>query len=405
MKVLFVTVAYPKGAESYLQSLNNNIPMSISSNTFQWAVIEGLYVNKADFAVVSQPSLCCFPFHFKKLFSPQMDMEFDGKKVGTMIKTLRLKFVTGIAGRIQLKKFINNWARINQKENNLIVLVYDIQVNTLKSIISCKKMDGRIKVGAIVTDLVEDQMDPIYKRSVFARVRIRKEYLKVKKCYSDIDKFILLTKSMEERIPEAIGRSIVVEGIALNPNTIFLPKREVKERTLLYTGSLDAHACVVDLVDAFRLTNNKSFKLIICGSGEGRDYIQRASQSDSRIIFRGFVSRDEAIRLQQGATAVINPRKPTVSLTKYSFPSKTMEYLSSGTPMIGYKLTGIPEEYYQYYYTVEGLETKNLASVITEVLEKPQEELDSKAKKAMAFIANQKTAEKQVKRIIQFLTQ
>ena len=124
----------------------------------------------------------------------------------------------------------------------------------------------------------------------------------------------------------------------------------------------------------------------------------------SLVIFKGFVSREEAVQLQHEATAVINPRKPTISLTKYSFPSKIMEYLSSGTPMIGYRLQGIPEEYYNYFYTVEGLSNDELAKTISEVLNKPQDELNEKAESAMIFIANNKTAQIQIKKVLIFLS-
>lgn len=405
MKILFVTSAYPRGAEEYLQKLNKNIPMSISSNTFQWAVIEGLFKNGADFEVLSQPSLCCYPFNFKKLFSPQMDMVFEGRKVGTMLKTLRLKFVTGIAGRIQLQKYIHDWVVRNKKEDdNLCILVYDTQASTFRVIKTVKNLFPQIKVCSIVTDLVDDILDSVYNRSRWFKLKSRLQIRSVKRLYPVIDRFVLLTRSMEEKIPEAVGKSIVVEGIAHNPNTEFSPKEEKEERSLLYTGSLDAHTSVCDLVDAFQLTKNNNFRLIICGSGSAGNYIERASKQDTRIVFKGFVLREEAIQLQKEATAVINPRKPTISLTKYSFPSKTMEYMASGTPMIGYRLEGIPEEYYQYMYTIDGLGNEDLAKSITEVLEKPQEELDAKAKAAMTFIANNKTAEKQVKRIISFLT-
>lgn len=405
MKLLFVTVAYPKGSEDYLQRLNHNIPMSMSSNTFQWAVIEGLYRNNVDFEVISQPSLCCYPFHFKKLFSPKMDMVFEGKRVGVMLKTLRLKFVSGLAGRLQLKKIVREWARKNRNEDKLIVLVYDIQVNTLNAIIQSKKSYPQLSICPIVTDLIDDLLDPVYKRSLWFKIKTKKYLKKLKKTYASIDRFVLLTRSMEEKIPEAVGRNIVVEGIALSHNTHYISKGTASEKTLLYTGSLDAHTCVTDLIDAFMLTKNPKFRLVICGTGSGSGFIKQSSKTDSRIIFKGFVSRDEAIRLQHEATVVINPRKPTISLTKYSFPSKTMEYMSSGTPMIGYRLEGIPGEYYQYMYTVDGLKPEDLAHTITEVLEKPQEELDMKAKEAMAFIANNKTAEKQVKRIIEFLSE
>ena len=59
----------------------------------------------------------------------------------------------------------------------------------------------------------------------------------------------------------------------------------------------------------------------------------------------GQVSLNEARALQKTADVLVNPRLNEGEYTKYSFPSKTMEYLSTGRPVVCYKLDGIPDEY------------------------------------------------------------
>ena len=131
--------------------------------------------------------------------------------------------------------------------------------------------------------------------------------------------------------------------------------------------------------------------------------ITEAAEKDPRIIYKGMLPREEVLFLQQQSTVLINPRKPNGGITKYSFPSKTVEYLSSGTPMIGYKLEGIPEEYFNYYYTIDSLSEEDLVHTLDAVLSLPQDELDKKAHSAYKFIMENKTAEKQVKKIIDFI--
>jgi len=106
---------------------------------------------------------------------------------------------------------------------------------------------------------------------------------------------------------------------------------------------------------------------------------------------------------KQSAMVLINPRRPDGGITKYSFPSKTMEYLLSGTPMIGYKLEGIPEEYYSYYYTVNDLNESTLVNAMRDVMSKSQNELNQKARIAFNFIQENKTSKVQVPKIIDFL--
>ena len=82
-----------------------------------------------------------------------------------------------------------------------------------------------------------------------------------------------------------------------------------------------------------------------------------------------------------------------------------MEYLTSGTPMIGYKLEGIPNEYYQYFYCVEDLSTEALAQVIDDTMSLPISELKNNAKKAYDFIIENKTSAIQVRKLINFISQ
>ena len=63
-----------------------------------------------------------------------------------------------------------------------------------------------------------------------------------------------------------------------------------------------------------------------------------------RIEFLGMLPRTDVLELQSKATILVNPRQPVGDFTKYSFPSKTIEYMASGTPLLMYKLPGIPEE-------------------------------------------------------------
>lgn len=78
--------------------------------------------------------------------------------------------------------------------------------------------------------------------------------------------------------------------------------------------------------------------------------------------------------------------------------------MSSGTPMIGYKLEGIPIEYYDNYYTIDDLDENSLSDTIKSTMALSQEELNAKARKAYDFVMKNKTAKIQVKRILDFVS-
>jgi glycosyltransferase involved in cell wall biosynthesis len=114
------------------------------------------------------------------------------------------------------------------------------------------------------------------------------------------------------------------------------------------------------------------------------------------------LKRDEVLQLQKSCTVLINPRPKNGEYTKYSFPSKIMEYMSSGTPVIAYKLEGIPEEYYEHIYMVND-DKGGLFGTLKDVLCKDEQELFRKGQIAKEFVLTQKSGEKQGEKILQML--
>lgn len=404
MKLLFVTGAYPRGSEQMLKDLGKGTPLSIPSNTFQWAVIDGLEKNEADYSVVSYPFLSCFPRHFKTIYTPQIDFEINNRKVGSMEPFFNVSFVSRLSIRKRLYKYVKNWVE-NNREDKLVVLTYSPSPWFLKPIIRVRKLVDNLILIPIITDLPDDLNNPMYNLSWLQRLLNTRELKNTLKCYSNVDGFVLLSKPMEEKVPNSKGRDIIIEGISADCNGLQLKTEDTEIKTLLYTGSLGIHTSIKELVDAFMKTSNPCFRLMICGGGDCETYIKKCSEQDNRIVFKGRIPRNEVLKLQNSATAVINPRKPSISITRFSFPSKTMEYMSSGTPLIGYKLGGIPEEYYDHYYALPDESETTLVDAINEILTKPQSELNEKATDAYRFISETKTSKYQIARLLEFLQQ
>lgn len=100
---------------------------------------------------------------------------------------------------------------------------------------------------------------------------------------------------------------------------------------------------------------------------------------------------------------LINIRDSKEEYTKYSFPSKTIEYMASGTPLLTTELLGIPTEYYDYVYTLDDETEKGLSDKLKEILSISDNDLAIQGKKAMDFILNEKNSKIQGKKIAEFL--
>ena len=80
-----------------------------------------------------------------------------------------------------------------------------------------------------------------------------------------------------------------------------------------------------------------------------------------------------------------------------------MEYLSSGRPLIAYKLDGIPDEYDEFVFYVNGNDTKALANKIVEVCELDKSVIGQHCDKAYDFVIIQKNSIAQTQKIINLI--
>ena len=135
------------------------------------------------------------------------------------------------------------------------------------------------------------------------------------------------------------------------------------------------------------------------------EYIKKCIFKDNRIKYLGIIDHSAALDYQTEAFLLINPRSAEGEFTKYSFPSKIMEYLASGTPTLIYALPGIPEEYYKYCYVIkENQQDVNvLSNYIMTLYNKPQDELSKTGALAREFIINNKSSIVQSQRIMDLL--
>ena len=402
MKLLFISSLYPKYKDSELLNLTKNFSLQDAPNVYQWAVVDGLIQNHIDFKILSYPILPSYPFGMNAMRVPSYVLDKENSSLGVSRPYNSLAVFKSYSISSDIKRSIIGWMSHNTADDLCYVLVYNTTSYLINPVIELKKKYSNLRLAVIVTDLVDNMMDFRSNHSLLKRIQCRNEYKQVHKAYSGIDKYILLSKPMEEKIHEAIGKNIVIEGIYSPQQNTIVPQPSVA-KNLLYTGSLEKFAGVKQLVDAFLKTKGKDLKLDICGSGAMADYIKAKAEEDSRIIFHGRVTRCMALKMQKEAKFLINPRQPNGGITKYSFPSKTMEYLASGTPMIGYMLEGFPEEYKQHIYSPSSLSLDALTKCIEQCLNKDNTEIQKHALMAQAFILREKTSRRQIARLIEFL--
>jgi len=109
----------------------------------------------------------------------------------------------------------------------------------------------------------------------------------------------------------------------------------------LFSGTLNYENGISLLIEAFCAISLNDAQLHIYGDGKLADFVVQASRNDKRIIFFGRVDNDVLTSRQTEATYLIHLRDPNSIASEYSYPSKLIEYLCSGTPVMSNIFPGI----------------------------------------------------------------
>lgn len=304
-----------------------------------------------------------------------------------------MRYFTTIISTI---KEIKKWCHKYNAHNSIVIvdpLVPQLSIPT--RIIAQKK---GFKVGAIVTDIpslttiMKERNDSYFKRNLL------KLYQKI----SDNDLFqfdfyIPLTESLNAFANVKEKPYCIVEGFADSLDTKI---SKVHDNYIMYAGGVYERFGVKNLVDAFIKINNPNIELWIFGEGTYVSKIQEINKIYSNIKYKGCVSPEEVVKIEKKAKLLVNPRPTKEKYAKYSFPSKTMEYLLSGTPVCSTKLPGIPIEYYDYLYMFYDDNVNAIAQGLTSMLSCTDEQLNLIGKKGHDFVLKEKNNIVMAKKII-----
>lgn len=217
------------------------------------------------------------------------------------------------------------------------------------------------------------------------------------------DAYILFTEAMNELVNHKKKSYCVMEGFFNSAGLNLTIKEKYKKFVILYAGTLLESFGIQNIIDALKKIDNQNIELWIAGDGPYKENLIKRSSGDIRIKFLGYIEHAALFDMEKKVSLVINTRDPELAYTKYSFPSKTFEYLASGTPFLSTKLACYSEEYEQYIWFIEDNSAETIAKEINILASKKQTELSEFGAKAKTFIETKKTPEAQVQKVIDFL--
>lgn len=393
-RIVFLGGIFPDSQIDYIRKNSSGVIQN-AADALQKKLIHGFDAQVNDgVLVLNLPFVGSFPKLFRKIYFPG-----GVEKFGLNTSVVSIGFVNLIFLKIVFRFVAAFFALLRFcRKGDIVLFVYSAHLPFVLSSVFVRWFNPLIKICIIIPDL------PMYMGDGGFLYRLLKRFdsLIFKFFVKKLDYFVLLTKHMGQELDLAEDKFVVIEGIASEFKSAPLGSDESGScpKYFLYSGTLALRYGIGDLVDAFLKVQNPDVELWICGDGDGKEYVSSVALLDSRIKYIGQIGREVVLSMQSKAFILVNPRSPEGEYTKFSFPSKIMEYMASGRPVIMYSLQGIPDEYSPYYIAPDSVGVDALSECMSNVIEWSDDKLADFGCRAREFILHKKNPLAQTGKIL-----
>ena len=328
-----------------------------SNQNFYYKLIKALAINN-NVSVVSHRPLVKGMFRKNYLES---DTVSDGKikfyytnnRCDKVFKLLREKSTIIKTARQAIEDFMSE---------DFVIVTDTLRLNLLKAAKKVAKL-----YGAKIIGMLTDNPFNLSSGSPFM-----KKYL-VEQA-SNLDGYLSLTNGLVE-VYNSSKPSYVFEGLVCEESD---GKKDPIFNYFYFGGSLYERYGVKTLVDAFHKSNVKN-KLVLAGSGPLAEYIEQMAEDDYRILYLSQLSKEKNIAYMRNSIANINPRPLDPKMDNESVPSKLLEYLSIGTPVISTKFPKLFSTFKDDITWIEGNSVEDMKYALEHYEVPNQEEYLKKA--------------------------
>ena len=317
------------------------------------------------------------------------------------IPFLNIPFLSQISKYFSAKKIIK---RICKTKDD-VAIVCDVLNQSIADAARRVGNSFNIPVVGIVTDVpghtsgARRKSYSFIKRKIadYAENRAKKKL----RCYKA---FLFLTEAMNEVANPNKFPYIVIEGQSDNKMNYTQTVEKSIPKVALYAGGIHKEFGIERMVQAFLESECFGWELHIYGDGNFQNELKTIAANNNNIKYFGVVGNAVVKMAQLKASVLLNPRLTDADYVKYSFPSKTMECMASGTPLLTTKLPGMPTEYYPYVYFFEDESVDGMKTAFQRVLNLSDLELTQKGINAKKFVLDNKNNIIQARKLMDFIS-
>lgn len=225
------------------------------------------------------------------------------------------------------------------------------------------------------------------------------------KLIGKISHFVILNQNTAGLLPPE-SRYCVIEG-AIDPKNYpyeCISRHDSRGRKIiLYSGALTEYSGILTLIEAVKQLPPDQFVLHIYGNGDIKERILEEAEHSGNVVYCGNVPIEKMRELQANAWLLVNPRKTDNEISRYTFPSKILEYMASGTPVLSTKIDGLPEKYFDFLFLVDADDRDGFFEKILEISQRDEAKIVQFGALAKGFVLREKSWELQAERLADLL--
>lgn len=220
---------------------------------------------------------------------------------------------------------------------------------------------------------------------------------------NNLDGYIALTPGLNDMFNENDKPSMLMEGIVEDSDI-----RQIQNKYgqyFFFGGALMERYGVYNLIEAFKELNREDINLVLCGHHGDQKRLKAAMAKHKNIHFLKMIPVREVLQLEANAFANINPRPYSQDLDRFSIPSKTIEYYTSGKLTISTQSTILSKHFASLTLWCGHGKKEEILSAMKKALameEDKREEMGLKAKEKARDLYSLASINK---KLIKFLTQ
>ncbi len=339
-----------------------------------------------------------FPKHPRLIFCGARDRLADGTNVRLLpfLNLGPIKILT-----LGLTSFLSamSWGIRNRKAPRRILIAYNLNAPPAWPLwLACRLTRSEF------VPFIGDVYVP---GEVIPNTLLRKlEFETQKRIIPKVDGLLVANRAIVEDFAGGREALVMEGGVPESFVRKFESRLEASEKEtfhVVFAGQLSKLNGIDMLLKAIQLTNSPRFRFTIAGGGAEKDAVKHLARMDSRVVYAGLLAHRDLYEIYRTADLVVSLRRTDNETHRYVFPSKVIECLATGVPLLT-TCTGHAESEFGDFTILLREETPNaLAKAIEDASRWPDSKLRDLGRRAQQYVLENRTWESNILRLADYL--